>query len=309
MNSSNDQNLSRDWSSRELPREKATGSSRDHGDRVGRIRHLGNWIRFQGWRARELVGNLVYWRQSRLSFRSASRCVKGCLCEVNADRCYADQRRGLFIVADGREIDGEQASQTLIEVIVARLAWRLDDAYPSSHELAEAIKRGIYQANQELMNVARGDASVPAIEAAAVIGIVRHGRLLLCSVGNSRAYLWRKKQLQQLTVDDTVVQQLVAAGSLTSQEAARHPMRHVLSHGIGTRKLDKPLQVNRHPLREGDRLVFATDGLTHAIGESELSALLAAHPDPRAAAKALTDPLRDERSRDDATCIVVELVG
>ncbi|MFO7904319.1 MAG: hypothetical protein R6U98_16770, partial [Pirellulaceae bacterium] len=80
-----------------------------------------------------------------------------------------------------------------------------------------------------------------------------------------------------------------------------------LSHGIGTRKLEKRVQVTGHWLRDGDRLVFATDGLTQAMGENELSTLLGQHPDPRAAAKALTDQSRDAGSRDDVTCIVVDL--
>ncbi|MFW6169525.1 MAG: PP2C family protein-serine/threonine phosphatase [Planctomycetota bacterium] len=307
MNSSNDQNLSRDWSSRQLPHEKATESRRSHRDRMKGIGRLWSWTRFQGRRVREFALKLVYWRQSRLAFCSASRCIKGCLSDVNADRCYADQRRGLFIVADGKETEGEQASQTVIEVIAARLGARLDDAYPSLRDLTESTKRGVFQANQELMDSARGGGGAPTIEAAAVIGIVRHGRLLLCSVGNSRAYLWRANQLQQLTVDDTLVQQLVAAGSLTSREAAIHPMRHVLAHSIGTQKLEKPVQVKGHSLRDGDRLVFATDGLTHVIGENKLSALLAQCPDPRTAAKALTDQSRDAGAGDDVTCIVVDL--
>lgn len=307
MNSSNDQNLSHGGS---FPRFRDRGLSRDGGgDRSVGAGIRGIWwsVRLLLRRGREFVRGLVYWRQRRLHFQSASRCLKGCTSEVNADRCYADQRRGLFIVADGREVEGEQASQTVIEAVSACLGTRLDDVYSSPSDLGEAMKRGVFQANGELMELTRVEADTPTMEAAAVIGIVRHGRLLLCSVGNSRAYLLRERQLTQLTVDDTLVQRLVTAGALTSREAEQHPMRHVLSHGIGTQKLEKQVQVQGHVLRAADRLVFVTDGLPHAIGETKLGTLLTEYRHPAEAVRAVTDYAQEAGSREDVTCIVVDL--
>ncbi len=109
--------------------------------------------------------------------------------------------------------------------------------------LSEAMLAAILAANQELIDCAHVDVTLGGMGATVVIGIVRHSHLLLCSVGDSRAYLLRQDEMQQLTVDDTLVQGLVSAGALTVGEAAKHPMRHVLLHSVGTRRFEKQVQV------------------------------------------------------------------
>lgn len=307
MNNSNDQDLSRDWSVGGT-RHGIVAESRGHGARHGRRwRRVWHWSRHRLRQAAELVGRVVHRRRYRLRFTSASRCMRGCVYEVNADRCYADQRRGLFIVADGREVEGERASQAVMETVVAHVGQLLDDKNVSQTDLSEAVLAALSQANRDLIDLARVESRLHGIEAAAVVGIVRHGRLLLCSVGDSRAYLMRGTILQQLTVDDTLVQGLVSAGSLTAQEAAKHPMRHVLLHSVGTRKLEKHMQVESYSLRAGDRLLLVTDGVSDVLGEGELAALFAENAQPCAAATTLTNYAQQAGSRDDITCIVVDL--
>ena len=307
MNSSNDQDLSRDWPAGET-RHGLIAESRRYGSRRGnRWRGVWRWSRFHLRRAGDLLCRMVHWRRYRLRFVSAAHCVKGSDCDVNADRCYADQHRGLFIVADGREIEGDRASQAVIETVVSHVGPLLDDRHVSPAGLSMAILAGMAQANRELIDLARVELELRGIEATAVVGIVRHGRLLLCSVGDSRAYLLRGKELQQLTVDDTLVQGLVSAGSLTAQEAAKHPMRHVLLHSVGTRKLEKAMRVDWYLLRAGDRLLLVTDGVSDAVGQDELASLLLQKAHPGAAATTLTDFAQRAGSRDDVTCIVVDM--
>ncbi len=268
-----------------------------------------HWSQSQFKHAAEVVRNLVHRRPACLHFSSGSRCVKGPIRETNEDRCYADQRRGLFIVADGMggHAAGGRASQTVIEVIAELLSELLDDPHTLQAELGKAMVAAVFSANQELTECARVDVSLDGMGSTVVIGIVRQSELLLCSVGDSRVYLARQNELRQLTVDDTLVQGLVNAGALTVSEAATHPMRHVLMHSVGTRRLEKQLEIEAYSLYPDDRLLFTTDGLTDTVSQSELMTLLADHDTPHAAAAALTDHAQESGSRDNITCIVVEL--
>ena len=157
------------------------------------------------------------------------------------------------------------------------------------------------------MDLARVDVGLSGMGSTAVVGVVRKDQLRLCSVGDSRVYLCRQNELRQLTVDDTLVQGLVSAGALTAGEAAKHPMRHVLIHSVGTRQLEKPLRIKSYKLHPGDRLLFTTDGLTDVMDRDELLAVLQQHADPHQAASALADAAQEAGSRDNITCIVVDL--
>jgi protein phosphatase len=256
-----------------------------------------------------MLSSLVPAPRRMLRVVVGSRCVKGSLREVNEDRCYADQRRGVFLVADGEGMHaaGERASQTVMEVITASLSELLDRVLLSRAVLAGKLRDAFFHANRELMAIAASDTRCSDMGTTAVVGVVFQSRLLLCSVGDSRAYLYRAERLTQLTIDDTLVQELVSGGALTSGEAARHPMRDVLSHSVCTRELSKLLEVATFALQPGDRLVFATDGLTDVVKSDVLATQLARGADPHATAWMLVDIAQASGSRDNITCIVVDL--
>jgi serine/threonine protein phosphatase PrpC len=309
MTSRNDRDWKRDQSARppvcsdvKVSRSRGTGRGRP-------LQFVWHWSRLPLRYAASIVRSLVFRPSPCLLLHAGSRCVKGPVRDANEDRCYADWHQALFIVADGMggHTGGERASQTVMEVIAAELSGILDDGRALQAELADAMRKAVFRANRELMELGRTDARLHNMGATAVIGIVRHSQLLLCSVGDSRAYLLRQNELQQLTIDDTLVQGLVSAGALTVGEAAKHPMRHVLVHSVGSRRLQKYVQVEVHGLRAGDRLLFATDGLTDVVPRDELAALLAQQRDSCATAAALADYALQAGSRDNVTCIVVDL--
>ncbi len=310
MNRRNDRrNRTRDRSVRPIVYKRVESRDRQTTREGKPLRVLWHWSQSLLRRVAGLTRKFTSGPAPQLAFRSGSRCVKGPVRESNEDRCYADQRRGLFVVADGMggHAGGEQASQTVIEVVAARLTELLDDAQATQADLAEAMLVAIARARQELVHLAQIDVSLRGMGSTAVIGIVHRDQLLLCSVGDSRAYLLRHDDLCQLTVDDTLVQGLVRAGALTVGEAARHPMRHVLLHSVGTRELEKQLQVESHRLYDGDRLLFTSDGLTDVINDAELAELLGNCNDPHEAAVALADHAQEADARDNITCIVVDL--
>jgi protein phosphatase len=83
----------------------------------------------------------------------------------------------------------------------------------------------------------------------------------------------------------------------------------VLVHCLCTRQLEKPLLVEQHRLRAGDRLIFASDGLTDSVGHDELAKTSTEHPEARGAAAALVELAQQTGARDNITCIVVDLVA
>jgi protein phosphatase len=173
--------------------------------------------------------------------------------------------------------------------------------------LDQAIRAAILEANRELIALAERQPELDGMGSTVVAGVVHEYELRYCHVGDSRAYLLREGQIEQLTGDDTLVQGLVSAGVLTAGEARHHPMRHVLLHSICTRPLEKDLQVAALKLCPGDRLLFTSDGVTDAVARDGLRQSLDSEPDPQRAANELADLAARSGARDNITCIVVDL--
>lgn len=151
---------------------------------------------------------------------------------------------------------------------------------------------------------AAGTTSAPAttIVAAAIVG----DEVWVAHVGDSRAFLVRRGIARPLTVDHTLVASLLERKALTPEEAEAHPHRNVLSRALGTD--DSSPTLTARPLRPGDRLILATDGVTKLLTVEAL-ALAAAAPSPEAAVADVL--LRVERAGliDDATVVVIDPFG
>ena len=92
-------------------------------------------------------------------------------------------------------------------------------------------------------------------------------------VGDSRLYLLRQGIFRQVSRDHSYVEELVARGELSEEEAQHHPRKNLLLRAVG---IEERLHVDgdTFPLAAGDRLLLATDGLTNMVNDDELAALL-----------------------------------
>ncbi|AUX44440.1 uncharacterized protein SOCE26_059040 [Sorangium cellulosum] len=144
-------------------------------------------------------------------------------------------------------------------------------------------------------------------------------RLWIAHVGNTRAYLLRAGLLFRLTLDHTLIEDLLAAGRLTAAEAEEYVPRRFLTKSLGRFAAVEP-DVLYVTLCRGDRLLLCTDGIHVAVDDGAIRALLAKHADPRQASEALVrraraqegqarDPARQARTPDNATAVVVDFRG
>jgi serine/threonine protein phosphatase PrpC len=222
----------------------------------------------------------------------------------NEDSYFCGQT--VFAVADGLggHQGGEVASATAVEPL-ARLDGR---GFADPGEAAEALATAIREANQAILDRAAGDPALygmgTTVTAAAVAG---DGHVQLAHVGDSRAYLLREGALDQLTTDHTVVGELVRRGRLTPQQAAIHPERSILTRAVG---LDPRVPVDLPDpleLRSGDQLLLCSDGLTEAVDDGRITALLSAAPDGQTACRSLIDAANDAGGPDNITVVLVRV--
>ena len=131
--------------------------------------------------------------------------------------------------------------------------------------------------------------------------------MALVNVGDSRTYLLRHGRLRRVTVDHSYVQELVATGHITDDEARTHPRRNIVTRALG---IDPAVRVDAWtlPLVRGDRFLLCSDGLVDEVRDDEIVDVLDTIDDPQAAADELVALANRQGGRDNITVVVVDVV-
>ncbi len=226
---------------------------------------------------------------------SGASTDKGQVREGNEDSYLVDRRLRLFAIADGMggHRAGEVASATALEGLQAAV----NEGIP----VADAVGR----ANTAVWDKASGDTSLAGMGTTLTAAWFDGTVLTLAHVGDSRAYLWRDGELSRITVDHSLVEELIRDGKLTEEQAAVHPQRSIITRALG---IDSTVEVDVYslPLHAADRVMLCSDGLTAMVRANGIAELLAREADPTAAANALVDAANAAGGDDNITVVVLD---
>jgi PPM family protein phosphatase len=230
---------------------------------------------------------------------------------ANQDSHFVDTKLGLFIVADGMgghkagEVASRLAVQAVVEFITATHDGR-DHTWPfpfdpshsvAANRIAVALRIANRRVHEEGSRVAEHAGMGTTIVALLVDG----DRIIVGHVGDSRAYCLHAGQLRQMTEDDTWLNLMLGAGAAAS--ASDHPMRHVLTSGIGMR-VDVEPSLFEADLHSGQQWLICTDGVHGTLDERAIQRALGASSAEGAANAAVESALAAGTS-DNATAVVL----
>ncbi|MCA1305977.1 protein phosphatase 2C domain-containing protein [Microbacterium esteraromaticum] len=209
----------------------------------------------------------------------------------------------LFVVADGMggHAGGEIASQST----VARLGEMVDAGDVSP----EAIEQSLHSAVDDIRSHPETtDEGTGTTLTGAYLTHDEDDRWqwVVLNIGDSRVYLERDNRLLQVTTDHSVVQELIASGKISPEEADGHPYSNVITRAVGASELVPPDYVTV-PLQDQDRLVICSDGLTKELTDYGILHFLRENTDPAAAVDAMVDAALENGGRDNVTMIVVRV--
>jgi PPM family protein phosphatase len=234
-----------------------------------------------------------------LALRYAARSDRGLVRGNNQDSVYAGPR--LLAVADG--MGGHAAGDVASKVVIAALE-HLDDDAPSG-DMLQALREAVFDGSEHLREVIRESPQLEGMGTTLTAVLFAGGRLALCHVGDSRAYLLRDGVLQQITHDDTFVQTLIDDGRITPEEANHHPQRSLLLRALNGQDVDPDLSMRE--ARAGDRYLLCSDGLSGVVSEETLAEALQ-DPDPQTTADRLVELALRSGGPDNITVIVADVV-
>ncbi len=184
---------------------------------------------------------------------------------LNEDTYHGDARLGLWLVADGMggHDNGEIASAIARTTIVREV----QDGTP----LVQAI--GV--AGEEILRQSRQRAATLPMGTTAVAVRVTGTRFEVAWVGDSRAYVWQNGRLVQLSQDHSLVQELIAQGTLTMEQARHHPQRKVVTQALGVTMPDL-LEIEHliGTFTSGMQLLLCSDGLTEEVDDAAIGEIL-----------------------------------
>ncbi len=180
---------------------------------------------------------------------------------------FFNRRPPLLVLADGMGgyNGGEIASQTVVQALSA---WyrrkKCKDSYLS------LLMDGLKDAHKQVKHKSSRDANLKSMGSTVVALVVDWPDYYLLNVGDSRAYLYRDHQLEQISVDHSKVAELVQQGEITKEEARSHPKRNVLTMSVSAaRETVVPFTV-QSSLQEDDCILLCSDGLWSVAPESEI---------------------------------------
>jgi PPM family protein phosphatase len=216
------------------------------------------------------------------------------------------------LVADGMggQAYGEVASKRAIEVVPRELRKNIAPA-ATSDEAREIIRKAVLQANEEILTIAALDRDLKNMGTTIVLALWRRGQeMYLANLGDSRAYLIRDGKIEQLTVDHSLAQALVENKTISPEEAKGHRFRNYLWKYLGCKEKDmgEGPDVKVVPTQPGDRFLLCSDGMTGPVPDEELLDFILTHPDAQQCADGLGQLALDKGSRDNVSCILIEVV-
>jgi len=207
----------------------------------------------------------------------------------------------LFAVADG--MGGAQAGEVASQLAASALEAGDSDGLDGTDRIDALIQ----EANRRIYDRASSDPTASGMGTTMTVALVEGMTIAIGHVGDSRAYLVRGDQMEQLTEDHSLVNELVKSGKLSEEEAQAHPQRSVITRAVGT---DPDVDVDGFTIEaeEGDVFLICSDGLSDMVEDEEILELVHQHRDDLdKAVKALVQAANRGGGEDNITAVAFRI--
>lgn len=225
-------------------------------------------------------------------------------------RLFSGVQGQLLLVADGMggHASGEVASQLSVETIAQHILHTMPWFFRLHHEheddLHEELKTAVRKCERVVDAEALTHPEEQGMGTTLTMAYVIWPRMFVVHVGDSRCYLFRAGQMEQITRDHTWAQMLVDAGNMSKESVKNSPLSHVLISVIGHGQESLRPEVYKTHLESGDTVLLCTDGLTDRLSNNEIGEILGTGKSEQRICQSLIDAANDVGGNDNITVIV-----
>lgn len=227
------------------------------------------------------------------------------------ERLVGTPRGTLLAVADGMggHGGGDVASTLAVDVIMHYvlhiMPWffRLDESYES--DLTDELRAALDRSHRAVLDAAESsDSDHPLMGTTVTMAYVVWPRVYVVHVGDSRCYLFRKPDLEQITKDHTLAQQMIDKDMLDEDRAPDSRWSNVLWNAVGGGSDDMEPEVYKAKLEPGDAMVLCTDGLTKHVDDNEIRRILEKDSEASESVENLVNEANADGGTDNITAVV-----
>jgi protein phosphatase len=230
----------------------------------------------------------------------------------NEDALLVSPRNSIYMVADGvgGHNSGELASRRAVVGVENFLARNPASAILGAECSGAVIMdyflqcfRGI---NADIRALSAEDSANRGMATTAVLAYISGERLFVINIGDSRAYMVRSGSISRITVDHSVVSDMIARGELTEAEACVHPRRNEITRALGAEMIVSP-DFFVSELIKGDRILLCTDGLHGELSDDEILRIVSLGAGLNDTCKMLVDAANANGGSDNITVVCIEI--
>jgi len=223
----------------------------------------------------------------------------------NEDAFGFSVEHGVFVVCDGMggAAAGEIASSLAVDEVLARLKGR-----DAALEPEQAVEESIYAANEAIFVRSQRNVRLSGMGTTLVGLLTEERRVWVMNVGDSRCYRLRKRILEQITLDHSLVEEQVRLGRMSAAEAQRSPLRNVITRALGTQCQITP-DIFQLEAEAGDLFLLCSDGLTRELPDAHIESMLNIDLPLEELCLRLVGAAKKAGGHDNITCLLVRAAG
>ena len=227
---------------------------------------------------------------------------------MNQDCIYVspdDSSLKLYILADGMGgyNGGEVASNLAVESAKNYINNYFSSVQLDKDSILQFLKETIEFTNKTVYQRAKSEKELEEMGTTLEICLIHSNKVFIAHVGDSSVYRIRKNFIRKLTTDHSYVEKLVKDGTITKEQAYKHPKKNMLTQAIGCEKEVKPELLVKGFLKD-DILLICSDGLTNMVSENEIYGII--RTEEKKANEVLVSRANDNGGIDNISVIIVE---
>ena len=204
----------------------------------------------------------------------------GLIRSTNQDACTGgvfSENAAWAVVCDG--MGGANGGNVASSVAVKEISKRLKKGYRDNltdDDIIDLLTDVVQRANSKLYKIQKSDSELRGMGTTVELVLVKDGKIHIVHVGDSRVYSIRGRRIKQLTIDHSVVQEMVAKGEITAEQAMAHPNKNIITRALGIAP-EIHLDYIEGQFKDNDYVVICTDGLSNYIEPAEFVKLSRNH--------------------------------
>ena len=235
---------------------------------------------------------------------------RGAVRNNNEDSCFVMPKEQFYMVADG--VGGNNAGEEASSIAVATIAEYIK-ANPlkkpkSDDEVCMYMNTCVEIANKKIIEHAAQKNENRGMATTIVMCHIRENKAFFANAGDSRAYIYRKGKLCQITEDHSYVNKLLKGGAISQEEAENHERRNMITKALGAEE-----KVNGDfyyaEILDGDKILLCTDGLYGELSQEEMMSILDSEGDMLVLTEKLKNRANENGGHDNITVVCLDIEG